>query len=102
MSGFLLCFASTASTAVLHYVFAMPAPFGLHRLPKLLGPPGGLKLATGCAGLAWLKTRVERDLGARRIWGGEMAFVLLLCFVAVLGLALDTAGGTGAMPVLLG
>ncbi len=101
MWGFLLCFASTSAGTVLHYVFDMPAPYGLLSLPKLLGVPGGILLTVGAVGLAWLKTKADPALGARRLWGGEMAFTALLGFTGFSGLALYAATGTGAVPVLL-
>lgn len=99
--GFLLCFAATSTGTVLHYVFDMQAPYGPFSLPKLLGVPGGILLTVGCAGLAWLKTKADPALGAVRVWGGEMAFVLLLGATGVTGLALYAATGTAAVPVLL-
>lgn len=99
--GFLLCFASTSTGTILHYGFGLQAPYGLFSLPKLLGIPGGLLLALGSAWLAWLKTRADRSLGAPEAWGGEMAFVLLLFSVAVTGLVLYAATGTGAIVWLL-
>ena len=99
--GFLLCFASTTSGTVLHYLFARPAPYGLFSLPKLLGLPGGILLVIGCTGLAWLKIRAERQPGAARVWGGEMAFVLLLAATGVTGIMLYLAADTAAVPILL-
>ena len=99
--GFLLCFASTSSGTVLHYGFGLEAPYGLFSLPKLLGVPGGLLLCLGTAGLAWLKTKADPDLGAPNAWGGEMAFVLLLFFVSATGLLLYAATGTVAVGWLL-
>ncbi|WP_102107965.1 tricarballylate utilization 4Fe-4S protein TcuB [Oceaniglobus roseus] len=99
--GFLLCFAATSSGTVLHYAFDMQAPYGFFSLPKLLGVPGGILLTVGCAGLAWLKTQADPALGAVRVWGGEMAFVLLLGATGATGLALYLASGTAAVPVLL-
>ena len=101
MYGFLLCFAATSAGTILHYVFAMPAPYGPFSLPKLLGVPGGILLTIGCVGLAWLKTKADPELGARRVWGGEMAFVALLGATGATGLALYAATGTAAVPVLL-
>lgn len=101
MYGFLLCFAATGAGTILHYVFAMPAPYGPLSLPKLLGVPGGLLLTLGCAGLAWLKTKADPTLGAARVWGGEMAFVLLLGATGATGLALYAATGTAAVPAVL-
>ena len=101
MYGFLLCFLSTASATVLHYVFATPAPYPFWSVPKLLGVPGGLLMTAGCVWLAVLKRRADRELGDATAWGGEMAFVLLLALVAASGLALYWLGATPAMPALL-
>lgn len=98
--GFLLCFASTTSGTLLHYV-GYSAPYGLLSLPKLFGIPGGLLLTIGALGLAWLKTRADRNLAAPNLWGGEMAFVLLLSATGATGLVLYAATGTSAVPSLL-
>ena len=81
--------------------FGLEAPYGLFSLPKLFGVPGGILLCIGTAGLAWLKTKADRSLGAPAAWGGEMAFVLLLFFVSFSGLALYAATGTAAVQTLL-
>jgi citrate/tricarballylate utilization protein len=99
--GFLLSFASTSTGTILHYVFDMQAPYGPFSLPKLLGVPGGILLTVGCAGLAILKTKADPALGAVRVWGGEMALVLLLGATGATGLVLYAATGTAAVPVLL-
>ena len=99
--GFLLCFASTATGTILHYAFDMQAPYGFWSLPKLLGVPGGILLSIGALYLAWLKTKADPTLGAKAYWSGEMAFVLLLAFVALSGLALYAATGTPLVPTLL-
>lgn len=102
MYGFLLCFASTSVATFMHYFLNMPAPYGLFSLPKLLGISGGLLLVVGCIGLAVLKTKADPDLGDRRVWGGEMGFILLLGFVGLSGLVLYAATGVPALvPVLL-
>lgn len=101
MYGFVLCFASTASGTVMHYALGWEAPYPLVSLPKLFGVPGGLMMVGGTAGLAWLKLRADPALGAARVWGGEMAFVLLLGAVALTGLLLYAATGTGAVGPLL-
>lgn len=101
MYGFLLCFASTASGTVMHYALGWQAPYPLLSLPKLLGLPGGVMMVAGAAGLAWLKLRADKGLGAARVWGGEMAFVLLLGIVALTGVVLYAATGTGIVGPLL-
>ena len=101
MYGFLLCFASTSSGTLLHYGFGIEAPYGLFSLPKLLGLPGGLLLTIGAVTLAWLKTKADPELGAASVWGGEMAFVILLGATGATGLALYAATGTTLVPALL-
>jgi citrate/tricarballylate utilization protein len=101
MYGFLLCFAATVAGTILHYGFAAEAPYRLLSLPKLLGLPGGVLLCLGTAELARLKLKADRALGAPAYWNGEMAFVLLLFFVSLSGLALYAATGTGLVPLLL-
>lgn len=101
MYGFLLCFASTSTATVMHYLFAMPAPYPLLSPPKLLGVPGGILMVAGAGGLVWLKLKAQRALGAARVWGGEMAFILLLAAVAATGLALYAMKGTAAVAPLL-
>ncbi len=101
MYGFLLCFASTASGTVLHYGFGQVAPHGPLSLPKLFGVPGGILLCWGSAGLAWLKLRADRQLGASRFWHGEFAFVMLLFSVSATGLLLYAATGTAIVEGLL-
>lgn len=83
--GFLLCFASTSAGTIMHYVFGLHAPYGFWSPPKLLGVPGGIMLT----------------FGAASAWGGEVAFIALLGFVAFSGLALYALGSTELMPVLL-
>ena len=101
MYGFLLCFASTASGTVMHYALGWQAPYPLFSLPKILGIPGGVMMVIGGGGLAWLKLRADPALGAARVWGGEMAFILLLTLVAFTGLALYAATGTPLVAPLL-
>lgn len=101
MYGFLLCLASTASGTVMHYALGWPAPYPLLSLPKLLGVPGGVMMLAGTAGLAVLKLRADPALGAVRVWGGEMACILLLGAIALTGLALYAATGTGLVGPLL-
>lgn len=99
--GFLLAFASTSSGTILHYGFGMEAPYGLFSLPKLFGIPGGILMCIGTVGLAHLKVRADKHLGAARVWGGEMGFIALLFFVSLSGLVLYAATGTALVPLLL-
>ncbi|WP_323768203.1 tricarballylate utilization 4Fe-4S protein TcuB [Marinovum sp.] len=101
MYGFLLCFASTSTATLMHYLLNVPAPYGLVSLPKILGLSGGLLLVLGCAEMIRLKLRADKSLGATNAFGGEIAFIGLLAFVGLSGLVLYAAGGTGWMPALL-
>ena len=101
MYGFLLCFAATSAGTVMHYALDWPAPYPIWSLPKLLGLPGGVLMVVGAVGLVSLKLRADRSLADARVWGGEMAFVLLLGAVAATGLALYAATGTAAVAPLL-
>jgi citrate/tricarballylate utilization protein len=101
MYGFLLCFASTSAGTVLHYVFDMPAPYPLWSLPKLLGIPGGVLLTLGCIWLVALKQKSDPTLTDQTAETGSSAFVALLGFVGLSGLALYALGATALMPTLL-
>ncbi|MEM5500422.1 tricarballylate utilization 4Fe-4S protein TcuB [Ahrensia kielensis] len=101
MYGFLLCFASTSSGTILHYVFDMPAPYSLLSLPKLLGVSGGVILSLGTLGMMWLKTRGIPSLTDERVRGGEFGFILLLFMVSTTGLLLYLAGGTPLLESML-
>jgi citrate/tricarballylate utilization protein len=101
MYGFLLCFASTSVATLMHYVLDWKAPYSLLSLPKLLGVPGGLMMVVGAFGLARLKMKADPELGARRVWKGEMAFILLLGAVAATGLGLYAVKGSGLVPTVL-
>ena len=101
MYGFLLCFASTSVATIMHYGFDLKAPYPLLSLPKLLGLPGGVLLTGGAIWMLVLKYSADRELGAKQAWGGEIAFVTLLGFVAASGLALFAATGTSLMPTIL-
>lgn len=45
--------------------------------------------------------KVVPSLGATRVWGGEMAFIVLLVIVALTELLLYAATGTTFIPALL-
>lgn len=99
--GFLLCFAATSVATLMHYLLDLKAPYPLLSLPKMFGITGGVLLVIGTIGLGWLKTKADPELGAKRVWGGEMGFIALLGFTAASGLALYAATGRAVMPTLL-
>ena len=94
MYGFAMCFASTASGTVLHYVFDMPAPYPLLSVPKLFGIPGGMLMTAGCMWMLTLKLRADSDLSNPSTRAADMAFIALLGFVGASGLALYWVGQT--------
>ena len=98
--GFLLCFGSTTSGAILHYIFDQPAPYGFWSLPKLLGVPGGVALSLGCLWMMWLKTFSDKRLEDEA--ASEYGFVLLLFATAASGLLLYAFQGQGLLAFHLG
>lgn len=89
--GFLLCFAATSAGTILHYGFDSPAPYPFWSVPKLFGVSGGIILCIGTAGLGWLKCKADPGLSMASLWGGEMAFIVLLFAVSFTGLILYAA-----------
>ena len=78
----------------MHYLLDWQAPYPFWSVPKLLGVPGGFMMVAGAITLIVLKLRADAELGAKRVWGGEMAFVVLLGAVALTGLVLYGVTGT--------
>jgi len=101
MVGFLLCFAATSAGTLMHYLFAMQAPYSLFSLPKMLGVSGGILLSIGTLGLGYLKLQADPDLADRRVWGGEMGFIILLFLLSTSGLALYLLAGSAWLAELL-
>lgn len=94
MYGFLLCFASTSTATVYHYLFGWEAPYALFSLPKLLGVTGGVLLSVGTAALAYLKSLADPALGSKSRGAVEYVFVGLLFGVSTTGLLLYLFSGT--------
>ena len=101
MWGFLLCFASTSVATVMDHLLGWHAPYSWYSLPVVLGTAGGVGLAAGTAGLFWLKIRADQAPTVVRHYGMEHAFLALLFFTAVTGLALLFFRHTSAMGGLL-
>ncbi len=99
--GFALCFASTSVATMYHYLLARQAPYPWWDLPVVLGTLGGIGLLIGPAGL--LAERWQRDPeltdGARR--GMDVAFIVMLFFTSLTGMALLLWRETAAMGPLL-
>ncbi|MET0084607.1 MAG: tricarballylate utilization 4Fe-4S protein TcuB [Sedimenticola sp.] len=101
MYGFLLCFAATSVATLYDYVFGWLPPYDYLSLPVVLGTIGGVGLVIGCTGLFWIKFKSDQAPAARSMLGMDVAFILLLFFVALTGLLLLGLRETSAMGLLL-
>jgi citrate/tricarballylate utilization protein len=99
--GFLLCFASTSTATLYHYVLKLQAPYSLTSLPVLLGTLGGIGLIVGPAGLLWLNLQRHPQHGDAAQKPMDRGFIALLFLISLSGLALLTWRDTGAMAALL-
>jgi len=99
--GFLLCFASTGTATLYHYLLGQHAPYGFTSLPKLLGMPGGVALLAGSAGLLALQWRRHPLHRAPEQRSMDVGFIGLLLLTAASGLALALSHGTAVMTLAL-
>ena len=99
--GFLLCFASTSTATVYHYVFGWEAPYPWYDLPVVLGTIGGVGLVIGPAGLFLEKQRRDPALVHDGKLGMDVAFTVMLFLTGLTGLALLLLRETSAMGMLL-
>jgi citrate/tricarballylate utilization protein len=99
--GFMLCFASTSTATVYHYVFGWPAPYGLLSLPKLFGIIGGIGLVIGPLGLLHAKLKRDRMLMDPARFGMDTAFLVMMLLAGLTGLLLMALRETAAMGVML-
>ena len=99
--GFMLCFASTCTATVYHYLFNWQAPYAMTSLPVLLGIAGGIGLLVGPAGLFRLNLRRHPLHGDAAQKPMDRAFIALLFFTSLTGLALMIWRDTPAMALLL-
>jgi citrate/tricarballylate utilization protein len=99
--GFLLCFASTSTATVYHFLVGREAPYAWYDLPVLLGVAGGIGLVVGPIGLALAKRRRDTDMIDQPRLGMDAAFILMLALTSVTGLALLVLRATPLMGVLL-
>lgn len=99
--GFLLCFASTSTATLYHYLLAREAPYPWWDAPVVLGIVGGLGLVLGTGGLLYAKVRQDPDLRGGNRLGMDSAFTLMLLLTAVTGLLLLVLRATPALGLLL-
>ncbi|MEM7491672.1 MAG: tricarballylate utilization 4Fe-4S protein TcuB, partial [Pseudomonadota bacterium] len=98
--GFLLCFASTSTGTLFHYVLDWPAPYPWWTPVKVFGVVGGIGLVAGPIGLMAAKGRSGRA-GAADDRGLGRAFLWVLLLLGATGLVLTALRSTPAMGVLL-
>ena len=99
--GFLLCFASTSTATLYHYLLGMEAPYPVYDLPVVLGTIGGIGLIIGPAGLLkakWTRDPVLKDVSRT---GMDVAFLAMLFMTSLTGLLLMVLRSTPAMGLLL-
>jgi citrate/tricarballylate utilization protein len=99
--GFLLCFASTSTATLYHYLLGQEAPYPVASAPVLLGTLGGIALLIGPAGLLWLNLRRDAAVGDPHQRPMDRAFTVLLLLAGATGLALLVGRDSAAMPALL-
>jgi len=99
--GFLLCFASTTTAAIYHYLLGLRAPYGYASLPVVFGAVGGAGLLIGPVGLYALKRRRDPAIADPKQDPMDVSFLALLFFSSLTGLLLLVLRDTGAMGWLL-
>ncbi|WP_420393753.1 tricarballylate utilization 4Fe-4S protein TcuB [Acuticoccus sp.] len=99
--GFVLCFASTSSATVLHYLLDWQAPYPWYSVPVVLGTVGGIGIVVGPAMLARAKFSRDTAMADTERYGMDTAFLASLFLVGVTGLLLLFLRATPAMGMLL-
>jgi len=99
--GFLLCLASTTCATIMHYVFGVEAPYPFLSPTVVLGTLGGIGLIIGPIGLLRVKKEKDTALKSNSSSGMDVAFIYMLLFTSVTGLALMVLRATPFMGVLL-
>jgi citrate/tricarballylate utilization protein len=99
--GFMLCFASTVTATLYHYLLGREAPYSWFDVPVVLGAIGGIGLIVGPLGLFAAKLRRDPALRDDVLFGMDTAFLAMLFMTGVTGLALLVLRSTPAMGLLL-
>ncbi len=99
--GFMLCFASTSTATLYHYLLSLQAPYPWYDLPVVLGTIGGIGLLIGPVGLFAAKMKRDPDLLDESRFGMDAAFLAMLFLTSLTGLLLLVLRSTPAMGILL-
>ena len=99
--GFLLCFASTTTAAIFHYVLGLRAPYAYASLPVVLGTLGGVGLLIGPIGLYAVKRHRDPAIADPKQDPMDVSFLALLFLSSLTGLLLLVLRETAAMGWLL-
>jgi citrate/tricarballylate utilization protein len=99
--GFILCFASTSTATLYHYLLGREAPYPWWDLPVVFGTLGGIGLVIGPVGLLLAKSRRDAALVDQERYGMDAAFTLMLFLTGVTGMALLFWRASAAMGPLL-
>ena len=99
--GFLLCFASTTSAAIDHYLLGLRAPYPFLSVPVILGTLGGIGLMIGPAGLYFIKHHRDPAISDPGQNGADVSFLALLFATSLTGLLLLALRDTPEMGILL-
>jgi citrate/tricarballylate utilization protein len=99
--GFMLCFLSTSTATLYHYLAGLEAPYPWYDLPVLFGTAGGIGLLVGPVGLLKAKWSRDPELSEPSRYGMDVAFLAMLFLTSLTGLLLLVLRETAAMPLLL-
>ncbi|OYX82332.1 MAG: tricarballylate utilization protein B, partial [Azorhizobium sp. 32-67-21] len=99
--GFMLCFAATSVATLYAYLLGRAAPYPWWDLPVVLGTLGGIGLLVGPAGLLLAKSERDPMMMDTGRHGMDVAFLAMLFFTSLTGLALLVLRATPAMGTML-
>ena len=99
--GFMLCFTSTSTATLYHYLLGLEAPYPWYDLTVVLGTLGGIGLLIGPIGLLVAKHQREPAMQDEPRLGMDTAFIAMLFLTSLTGMLLLVLRATPAMGLLL-
>ncbi len=99
--GFGLALTASTVAAGYHHLLHWAAPYPFLSWPVALGTLGGVAMVVGSSGLLYLKWRSDPEPADRQMVRVDVAFLVLLLWTNLTGLALLAARDTAAMGTLL-